>query len=166
MKYVGSELERLALSAPDPDNSDLLGRSAFNRYYYAAFLTTRETLGYMQPNWKGTQHANIPELLETSLRKPAKHALAKQRRSGLLDQGEESRLLTDLNATASELAQLLRLAYDARILADYEPEIKTTRDGNVICLKSHKLTTASQWPAQASRHCARLKRIWKDIGLV
>lgn len=165
MEYVGSELERLALGERDVNQSDLLGRSAFNRYYYAAFLTTRETLGYMQDNWKGTQHANIPELLETSLRKPAKHALAQQRRSGLIDQGEESRLLTELNVTASELAQLLKLAYDARILADYEPEIKTTRDGNVICLKSHKLTTASQWPVQASRHCARLKRIWRDIGL-
>lgn len=59
MQYVGSELERLALSDADPNNADLLGRSAFNRYYYAAFLITRETLGYMQPNWKGTQHANI-----------------------------------------------------------------------------------------------------------
>ena len=55
MQYVGSELERLALSDADPNNADLLGRSAFNRYYYAAFLITRETLGYMQPNWKFEQ---------------------------------------------------------------------------------------------------------------
>ncbi|HDY7822781.1 TPA: hypothetical protein ACGUTO_003927 [Vibrio vulnificus] len=165
MKYVGSELERLALSDSDPDNSDLLGRSAFNRYYYAAFLTTRETLGYMQSNWKGTAHAEIPNLLEKGLRKPARAALRQQVKAGLLDKGDESRLLGELNATAGTLAQLLRLAYDARILADYEPEIKTTRDGNVICLKSHKLTTAGQWPSQANTHCARLKRIWKDIGL-
>ena len=49
MQYVGSELERLALINTDPNSADLLGRSAFNRYYYAAFLITRETLGYMQP---------------------------------------------------------------------------------------------------------------------
>ncbi|URQ90958.1 hypothetical protein [Pseudoalteromonas sp. SCSIO 43101] len=165
MQYVGSELERLALSDADPNNADLLGRSAFNRYYYAAFLITRETLGYMQPNWKGTQHANIPELLTTSLKKPAKHALTKQRRNGLITPGKESRLLTELRTTASELAQLLTQAYDARILADYEPEIKTIKDKNVICLQSHKLTTARQWPEQADRHCARLKRIWKEIGL-
>ncbi|MBF4237730.1 hypothetical protein, partial [Vibrio anguillarum] len=100
--------------------------SAFNRYYYAAFLITRETLGYMQPNWKGTAHAEIPNLLENGLRKPARAALRKQVQAGLLDKGDESRLLGDLNATAGTLAQLLRLAYDARILADYEPEIKTT----------------------------------------
>ncbi|MBF4281092.1 hypothetical protein EAY27_28865, partial [Vibrio anguillarum] len=89
MKYVGSELERLALSDSDPDNSDLLGRSAFNRYYYAAFLTTRETLGYMQSNWKGTAHAEIPNLLEKGLRKPAKAALRQQIKAGLLDKGDE-----------------------------------------------------------------------------
>lgn len=166
MQYVGSELERLALSDADPNNADLLGRSAFNRYYYAAFLITRETLGYMQPNWKGTQHANIPELLTACLKKPAKHALTQQRRDGVITQGKESRLLTELSTTASELAQLLTQAYDARILADYEPEIKTIKDKNVICLKSHKLTTARQWPEQANRHCARLKRVWKEIGLV
>lgn len=165
MKYVGSELERLALSDTDPNHSDLLGRSAFNRYYYAAFLATRETLGHMQSNWKGTAHAEIPNLLEKGLRKPARAALRQQVKSELLDKGDESRLLADLNATAGELAQLLRLAYDARILADYEPEIKTTRNGNVIYLKSHKLTTASQWPNQANTYCARLKRIWKEIGL-
>lgn len=165
MRYVGSELERLALNNPDPNHADLLGRSAFNRYYYAAFLITRQTLEFMQSNWKGTAHAEIPNLLEKGLRKPAQAALKQQVRSGLLDNGDESRLLAELNATGSELAQLLRLAYDARILADYEPEIRTTKDGGVIYLRTHKLTTASQWPNQAERHCAKLRRIWKEIGL-
>ena len=165
MQYVGSELERLALSDVDPNNADLLGRSAFNRYYYAAFLITRETLGNMKSNWKGTAHAEIPNLLQTGLRKPAKAELKKQVKTGLLDKGDESRLLGDLNATGNELAQLLKLAYDARILADYEPEIKTRKDGRVIYLKTHKLTTASQWPSQAQKHCAKLMRIWKEIGL-
>ena len=166
MKYVGSELERLALNDADPHHSDLLGRSAFNRYYYAAFLITRDTLGYMQSNWKGTPHAEIPILLDSALRKPAKNALSKQRRAGLITISDESRLLRELKYTAHELAQLLKLAYDARILADYEPEIKTTKNGNIISLKAHKLTSASQWPSQAERHCAKLKRIWKELGLV
>ncbi len=165
MQYVGSELERLALNNPDLNHADLLGRSAFNRYYYAAFLITRETLGFMQSNWKGTAHAEIPNLLEKALRRPAKAALQKQVRSGLLDKGDESRLLAELNATGSELSQMLRLAYDARILADYEPEIKTMKEGGVIYLRTHKLTTASQWPNQAEKQCAKLRRIWKDIGL-
>ncbi|KNC24797.1 hypothetical protein FF38_06212, partial [Lucilia cuprina] len=83
--------------------------------------------------------------------------------SGLLDKGNESRLLSELKAAGNELSQLLRLAYDARILADYEPEIKTMKNDGVICLKAHKLTTASQWPKQAEKQCAKLKRIWKEI---
>lgn len=165
MRYVGSELERLALENADPDKSDLLGRSAFNRYYYSAFLITRETLGFMQSNWKGTPHAGIPQLLENSLRKPAEHALDKQVRANLIDKGKKRQILANLNATGSELAQLLKLAYDARILADYEPEIKTTKEGDVISLGTHKLTTASEWSNRAEKHCAKLKRIWKDIGL-
>lgn len=165
MQIVGDELERLALSEEDPQNSDLLGRSAFNRYYYAAFLITRETLGLMQTNWKGTAHAEIPNLLEKGLKKPARAAIKKQIRVGVLDNGDESRLLADLNCSGAELAQILRHAYDARILADYEPEIKTARDGSVIKLKTYKLTTAKEWPARASAQCSRLLRIWKEIGL-
>lgn len=166
MHIVGDELERLALSNGDPANSDLLGRSAFNRYYYASFLITRETLGLMQSNWRGTPHAGIPVLLDEGLKKPAKHAISKQIRASLLDRGDEHRLMADITATGSELAQLLRRAYDARILADYEPEIKTAREGNVITLKSHKLSTAKEWPARTSMLCSRLLRIWKEIGLV
>lgn len=165
MQIVGNELERLALSNSNLDDSDLLGRSAFNRYYYAAFLITRETLGLMQANWRGTAHAEIPNLLQEGLRKPARSAIRKQKQSGLLDSGDESRILTDLNATGSELAQLLRNAYDARILADYEPDIKTSRDGNIIMLKSHTLTSAKEWPRRASKQCARLLKIWKEVGL-
>lgn len=165
MQIVGNELERLALTYPDPAGCDLLGRSAFNRYYYAAFLITRNTLGSMQSNWKGTAHAEIPNLLKTGLRKPAKAALKNQVKLGLLDKGNESQLLTELNGAANELAELLKHAYDARILADYEPEIKTVREGNVITLKSHKLTTAKEWPDRANKLCARLLRVWKEIGL-
>lgn len=166
MKIVGDELAILALNATDADSSDLLGRSAFNRYYYAAFLITRDTLGFMQTNWKGTAHAEIPNLLEKGLRKPAEHQIKRQVRVGLLEQSESHRVLSNLSSTARELAQLLREAYDARILADYEPEIKTSRTAqNIICLKSYKITTAKTWPAKAEAQCGQLRKIWKEIGL-
>ncbi|MDH1993773.1 hypothetical protein N5J40_02740 [Aeromonas caviae] len=166
MQIVGNELARLALSNHNPVEADLLGRSAFNRYYYAAFLTTRNTLGCMQDNWKGTAHANIPTLLKDGLRKPAEAAIDKQLRVGLLDKGDKARLLANIKAVGSELAELLKHAYDARILADYEPEIKTVIDNNVIALKSYKITTAKQWPDRANLLCSRLLGLWKEIGLV
>jgi hypothetical protein len=166
MQYVGDELERLALSHGDAANSDLLGRSAFNRYYYAAFLITRETIKSMQISPKFVKHAEIPIILLDGLKKAAKPRLDKQVKAGLIDRGTHSRLLTELNVIGNELAQLLQHANDARVLADYEPEIKTERNGAVIKLKSYKLTTAKEWPSRASQLCGKLLKIWRDIGLV
>lgn len=166
MQIVGDELYRLALSNKDPLHFDLLGRSAFNRYYYAAFLITRKTLGLMQSNWKGTAHAEIPNLLEQGLKKPVRHQIRNQLKSGLFDLGDEQRITSDVYAVGCELAQLLRSAYDARILADYEPEIKIVRDGKVIMLQSYKLTTAQEWPNKADKLCSRLLKLWREVGLV
>ncbi|MDP5459573.1 hypothetical protein [Alishewanella sp. SMS8] len=165
MQYVGDELERLALGQGDETNSDLLGRSAFNRYYYASFLITRETIKSMQISPKFVKHAEIPIILQEGLKKKAKPRLDKLVREGLMDKGTYSRLLTDLNVVGNELAELLQHANDARVLADYEPEIKTERDGSVIKLKDYKLTTAKVWPSKARQLCGRLLRIWRDIGL-
>ncbi|WP_445428013.1 hypothetical protein [Alishewanella sp. HL-SH05] len=165
MQYVGEELERLALSHGDAVNSDLLGRSAFNRYYYSAFLITRAMLGQMEASWKYTMHAGIPDLLRTSIRKKAKQVLAKQVAKGLMEKGKSSRLLTDVNTVSNELAELLESAYDARVIADYQPEVQTVREGNIIKLKTHKLTTAKEWPERAGILCGKLLKIWRDIGL-
>jgi hypothetical protein len=165
MKVVGQILEQLAIDDDDELKSDMLGRSAFNRYYYAAFLVTRETLGKMQPNWKGTVHAEIPNLLKNGLKKPARAAIKRQKRSGLIGEGDSSRMLTEINVTGNELAELMALAYDARILADYEPEVKTTKTGNVISLKSFKLSSAKNWPDRANQHCSKLLKVWREIGL-
>ena len=166
MQIVGDELSRLALAKQgDFQDFDLLSRSAFNRYYYASFLVTRDTLGKMQSNWKGTAHAEIPKLLENGLKKPVRHQLNIQLTKGIIDKGDHSRLLTSINSVACELAQLLRSAYDARIVADYEPDIKITFDNKLIMLKTYKITTAKEWPTRAEMYCGRLLRLWKEIGL-
>ncbi len=166
MQIVGDELQRLALAAHDnPLNFDLLGRSAFNRYYYAAFLITRKTLAEMQSHWKGTAHAEIPNLLENALRKPVLHQLKNQIRLGLIDEGDKSRILTRINITGHELAQLLRHAYHARVLADYEPEIPLMKQNDMIMLDSYKLTTAKEWPSRTEILCGRLLKSWKEAGL-
>ncbi|WKT72201.1 hypothetical protein [Acinetobacter variabilis] len=166
MQIVGDELSRLALDRQgNLQHFDLLGRSAFNRYYYSAFLITRETLGLMQSNWKGTAHAEIPNLLQTGLRKPVRHQLKQQVKKGLIDEGDSSRILTNIYTTGCELAQLLTSAYDARVLADYEPEIKITFEDSVIKLNSYKITTAREWPTRAQILCKQLLKLWKEIGL-
>tara|TARA_R110001583_G_scaffold10719_2_gene49376 strand:- start:3044 stop:3547 length:504 start_codon:yes stop_codon:yes gene_type:complete len=165
VKVVGEILEQLAVGDGDGQKADLLGRSAFNRYYYAAFLITRETLGKMQSNWKGTAHAEIPNLLQNGLRKPVKKAIIKQQKLGLVDEGDKSRILTSVNVTGNELAELLKEAYNLRIIADYEPEIRTSKNGNVISLKNYKLTSAINWPDRANQLCSKLLKIWRELGL-
>ena len=165
MQIVGDELQSLALATYDPLNFDLLGRSAFNRYYYATFLTTRKTLAMMQSNWKGTPHAEIPNLLKTNLKKKASIQLKAQVKQGLINSAEQSRIQQSIHALGCELAELLKFAYDARVLADYEPEIPITRENNVILLKTHKITTAKEWPNRADTLCKQLLKHWRRIGL-
>ncbi|HAS13824.1 MAG TPA: hypothetical protein DCS01_00830 [Idiomarina abyssalis] len=164
MQIVAETLEVLAIKDKDASHSDLFGRSAFNRYYYAPFLITRETISEMKSNWKGTAHAEIPNLLVKGLRKPAA-AIRTQVKVGLIDHGDKSRILGEFNSTGQELAQLLREAYDARIAADYEPELKIHKDGNIITLKSYSLSSAKNWPRRTRQLCSLLLRGWEDIGL-
>lgn len=166
MKIVGDELSTLALSRRrDSDDFDLLGRSAYNRYYYSAYLTTRHTIGLMQSEWRKITHSGLPTLLEVSLMNVVKIHLEKQRRSGLITQSNYSRLLKEFRSVSTELANLLRYAYHIRGLADYEPEIKLLCDKSLISLQACKITTAREWAIHTERLCGRLLKLWREIGL-
>lgn len=165
MKYVGNALSDLADADTDFSHKDLLGRSAFNRFYYASFLCTRKMLGELNPDWKGTAHKNIPTLLRTSIKKDVRNALRGLEHSGAISKSKSSQELSELTKTIGELAELLESSYSARILADYEPEILVTIDGKVIKLDMHKLTTASSWPDKTNAYCKIIFRIWRDAGL-
>ncbi|MBS0298713.1 MAG: hypothetical protein JSR32_02075 [Proteobacteria bacterium] len=165
MKVVGEQLEEWAHTQPDSHKKDLFGRSAFNRYYYATFLITREMLSKYKSKWKCTPHAEIPKLLETSFSKSVINQLERKKKQGLMTDGEVSRLRTTLKTATSELAILLREAYDARIIADYEPETAITVKGNAISLKLYKLSSASNWANRADSYCKTIYKVWRDVGL-
>lgn len=166
MKVVGEKLEDFALSESDSAKKDLFGRSAFNRYYYAAFLITREMLGEIDPKWKQTPHKEIPNLLQTSVRKPVVQRLKQDARKDLITNGELSTLQTKLTKATTELANLLVQAYDVRLIADYEPEKHITESNRVITLSSCKLTAANTWADRAGAYCKDIRKVWKDSGLV
>ena len=166
MKEVGQQLEVWAIDQSEIRMVDLFGRSAFNRYYYAAFLVTRDMLGELHSNWKGTQHNNIPELLEGALKKPVLTQLNKNVRKEIITQGDRSRLQQELNKATTGLANLLKEAYHIRVIADYEPEIPVEITKNkVISLSGVKLSTANRWAGQAQSHCKTIRRIWQEVGL-
>lgn len=152
MKTVGNQLEEWARTQSDFHKKDLFGRSAFNRYYYAAFLITREMLSKCKSEWKCTRHAEIPKLLKSSFSKPVINQLTRQEKSGLMTTSDASRLREKLKTATTELANLLKDAYEARVIADYDPETTITTKGNIISLKSYRLNSASSWADRASHY--------------
>ena len=63
MDVVAHHLQTHALALSDPTERDLYGRSSYNRYYYAAFLSARQVLAGLRPEWGRIAHATYPELL-------------------------------------------------------------------------------------------------------
>ena len=165
MKIVGEKLGAWALDDTDNDSRDLFGRSAYNRFYYAAFLVTREMLGELNPGWKHTPHAEIPVLLGSAIKKPVKSALKKSVRNRVVSKAEERKLLNKLTVSSSELANLLKEAYEIRVIADYKPETRLYVERNIISLDGCKLNTATGWSSRASAYCKTIRRVWGDCGL-
>ena len=49
MIVVAERLSEIALAEPVEEYADSYGRSAFNRYYYATYLITRDMLRQLNP---------------------------------------------------------------------------------------------------------------------
>ena len=158
MKIVGDQLATWALAQAEDDNKDLFGRSAFNRYYYAAFLSTRKMLGEFEPKWQRTAHRNIPDLLKGQLKRELTSAIDLSRPEGM-------RVINKHNSSINALASLLEQAYKVRISADYEPEVRIQQTNKVISLGNHKLTSAEKWPDRADSYCKTIRAAWREASL-
>ena len=164
MKIVGDKLEQLATLENDKVGKDLFGRSAFNRYYYAAFLITRKMLGDIKSSWKETPHSEIPNLLKTTVRKPVIKKLMADAKKGNIDMSRSSALQSKLTLATNDLSNLLEEAYRIRIIADYNPEDCIMIDGTKITLGSYNLKSAQKWPNNAGMYCKNIQMVRKDLG--
>lgn len=165
MKAVGEQLQDWAVTQKEIAVKDLFGRSAFNRYYYAAYLVTRKNLGELDPKWKKEKHKALPNTLVTTVRKPVGQELDKQVKKGVITNKERSVALDSLKVATAALSDLLREAYDLRCVADYEPEESIEVDGKVMSLKDCKLNTAREWPSKANAYCKTIRKVWGEAGL-
>lgn len=166
MKIVGEQLQDWAQEQKEDIKKDLFGRSAFNRYYYAAFLITRKMLEEIDPKWKKTPHKDIPRLLQNAVRKPVIIGLKQNARKGLIKIGESSALQMKLTTATGGLATLLTEAYSVRLIADYQPEDSIIIRNRVIMLSACTLTSASKWADRANAYCKDIRKVWGDSGLV
>jgi hypothetical protein len=165
MIVVAKRLSEIAVNEATEEGADAFGRSAFNRYYYASFLITRDMLRQLNPSWKRTPHSDIPDLLTETITKRISAEARRQAKASLIHASRASSLRTEARSAAGQLADLLKGAYEVRLVADYEPEERILRGNNVIRLSGHTLGEAGAWPKRAEWHASSLLRIWRDLAL-
>ena len=146
------------------DEADAFGRSAFNRYYYASFLTVRDLLVILDASWAKERHANIPMLLEGTLIKRVKALAKRQEAAGALSEARRRVLIKQAMSAVGEIASILREAYAVRVAADYEPTHTVVFDVSGFRLVEHSDAEARNWKARVEQRKGVLLRISKELG--
>jgi uncharacterized protein (UPF0332 family) len=156
MERVALELQRTAIKRRDQvDDFDKFGRSAFNRYYYAVFLTVRDLILEFNPRWAGS-HSSVPDMLRGSVRAEIAKFRSAANKRGNSDQSEAANKAI---AAIHSLATLMEEANRLRVTADYNPTIKVEdQGGERFALVSTNITDAHQWPAKAKLYVELIQR--------
>jgi hypothetical protein len=162
---VAEHLSQVA-KARVADEADAFGRTAFNRYYYAAFLSTRELLIQIERSWASTAHGNIPGLLETELLKRIRRALKELQAKGLVAEGKAKSLISQAGSAGGEMASILRMAYNVRVTADYAPEEKVVFEPSTFRLANHSEAEAKRWLQRIDRNKGVILSVAKEVSLV
>jgi hypothetical protein len=165
MQVVADKLADWATHESDDNAADAFGRSAFNRYYYASYLMTREMLSELNNKWAREGHKKIPDLLEGKVIKKIRNELKKKQRAGLLGREQAERFRRSANSAVSDLSNLLKTAYNSRVIADYQPEIRIIRDRRQISLGNEKLGAAQNWAKNVSRYKGSILYVCEQLGL-
>ncbi|MBR9813368.1 hypothetical protein GYB61_05860 [bacterium] len=145
-------------SGVDSDDRDAFGRSAFNRYYYSAYLQTREMLKSIQHGWHGVNHADVPRVLTGEISKELKKARTRANR--MKDWETKQSLDRGIDA-ARTLSDLMKVAYSTRGAADYHPEFRVEFSSGCLQLVSVSIDQAKSWPYKAKQLSTEILRAWK-----
>jgi hypothetical protein len=161
---VGEHLAQKAVTEAG-SLADAFGRSAFNRYYYAAYLTTRDLLGMVDEKWARQPHAAIPQLLQTTFISRIREQAKAHARAGAISGGDQDRLTRSASIAAASMAATLRTAYALRVTSDYEPQTAVRFAGGTFTLVDRSEGEARGWLTEIARSRATLIQILKDLGL-
>ncbi|MBE0561763.1 MAG: hypothetical protein IH622_13255 [Ochrobactrum anthropi] len=164
MEKVAHHLQVHAFDLLSADDRDVFGRSAYNRYYYAAFLRARDMMRRLNPaQWGELAHANYPEILRGSIRKELKRG--KERSQRIHDNeavGAFSRALT----AADGIANLMRDASRVRVVADYNPDIPIEfLPGGRFSLNNVDITTAHRWVGKVDVWATAIEAAWRHLDV-
>jgi len=161
MRVVAEHLEEHCKQLTAPCDRDHFARSAFNRYYYAIFLTIRSTLAKIDPNWDEPTHRDVPILLRNSVVKK----LRRRSKGHVMSEPEAAKLSSQGCTAAKALADLVETGNETRKLADYAPERPVLFENATISLGGVKTSTARKWCIDAETRCQVLLNAAKKFGL-
>ena len=166
LSIVGDQLAEIATGAPDLMRFDLFSRSAFNRYYYSMFLTVRTTLNNIDCVPDKPNHINIREALTARVGTRLRQELKNQK--GQLTAKEQSLIHNVATTVVNDLAQLLRVAYDVRCVADYHPEQSVDRTEAPVgaSLTGCTISAAKSWQRRAESYTGLIQKAYKNVGLI
>ena len=109
-------------------------------------------------------HKALPDYFTTTFQKDLKRQIHSLFKAGILSDAARAAMLTSARSNTTLLGELLVLAYNVRVLADYEPEFPLEVKDSTYRLGTSTLAEASGWAGRANMHCKNLHKIWKDLG--
>ncbi|NIF53504.1 hypothetical protein [Burkholderia sp. Ax-1724] len=165
MERVAEALTIQAISVKDERDANLFGRSAFNRYYYSVYLSTRQMVRIGHPEIKQFKHKELPDLLIGKVQERIQQEASKLKKRNILSDGQASQLVQSARQALSELANILREGYHIRVIADYEPTVIATVSNGHVILESKTSDAARQWGLRAQRCIGQIHRVWRQLGI-
>jgi hypothetical protein len=161
MQVVADHLVAKAGSVSKSSERNLFARSAFNRYYYATFLTIRSTLAEIDPRWDEPTHASVPEILRETVVERFNRRVKKMH----VNRNEAEQTKARGCTAAKALADLLETGNEIRKIADYEPEQLVEFKNETAYLNGITSGSARQWCIDAQTRCRVLLNAAKQLGL-
>lgn len=148
MQSVAHHLQLEAVRLAPAQEADVFARSAFNRYYYATFLSVRAALVVIDRKYEHSlKHKEIPSMLRATVQKRIK---AIEKKAHKLD---DTKLVTECKQASSQnlsFAQVLEKAYAIRVVADYNPGTLVSFNKPRFELSGVSVNEAHNWPELAT----------------
>lgn len=161
MEIVGQYLQAQALQLVEQRERDYFGRSAFNRFYYATFLSVKAELDSVLPGFP-RGHASIPDYLQGAVCKELKNGCRRAQRAG---DSELAQLCLRAQSAALDLAELMRKSYGVRVTADYNLNIPVAFGSGDFQLSTVSVNYAKTWPHKARAFALTIASAWKQINV-
>lgn len=158
---VGHHLQ-LEANKPLTPERDAFARSAFNRYYYSAFLNIRELLSALDASWSSLPHKSYPDLLKGQVKRRLNEA---RRRAGRIGDTPLINRIDNAKRAIDELSKVMSTAYGIRVVADYEPgEAVNFETTSRFALRSVDISDAHEWENSTRVLCQNVRKTWDEIN--